>query len=91
MINPESASTASVCPRTGSAWKPTLDLSLFKQFRITERFRLQYRLESFNSFNTVIWAPPSTDFTNQNFGKIAQPRSAIYPPRNVQMALKLYF
>lgn len=72
-------------------WRPTLDASLFKNFNINERVRLEYRLETFNTFNTVIYVPPVTDFTSSNFGRIPQPRNAIYFPRNVQMGLKLYF
>lgn len=72
-------------------WRPTLDLSLFKNTKINERFALQYHLESFNTLNTVILQAPNTDFTNANFGTIPRPREAIYFPRNIQMALKLYF
>jgi hypothetical protein len=72
-------------------WKPTLDVSLFKHVRISERFTLQYRLEAFNAFNTVIFKAPSTGFTDANFGKIPDPKESVYFPRNIQMALKLYF
>jgi hypothetical protein len=72
-------------------WRPTLDLSLFKETTFSERFKLQYRFETFNTFNTVILPPPVTDFTSKNFGSIPNPRGAIYFPRNIQMALKLYF
>jgi hypothetical protein len=47
--------------------------------------------ETFNTLNTVIFEPPNTGFTSANFGRIPEPRNAIYFPRSVQMALKLYF
>lgn len=72
-------------------WRPTLDASLFKNFHFKERWRLEYRLETFNTLNTVIYVAPTTGFTSANFGKIPEPRNAVYFPRNVQMSLKLYF
>ena len=35
--------------------------------------------------------PSDAGFTSANFGRIPEPRNAIYFPRSVQMALKLYF
>jgi hypothetical protein len=64
---------------------------VFKQIQIGERFMLQYRLEAFNATNTVIYGSPTLDFNSTNFGKIPQPRGAIYPPRQLQMGLKLHF
>jgi hypothetical protein len=72
-------------------WKPILDLSAFKHIRISERFTLQYRFETFNTLNTVIFAAPNTNFSDSRFGQIATPRGSVYFPRNLQMALKLYF
>ncbi|HEV8132960.1 MAG TPA: carboxypeptidase regulatory-like domain-containing protein [Acidobacteriota bacterium] len=72
-------------------WKPTLDLSLFKYLKLTERFTLEYHLESFNLTNTVIHPGPNTSFADKNFGKIADPKPSLYFPRNIQMALKLRF
>src|SRR5262249_2679406 len=72
-------------------WTPVLDASFFKVFTLTERFKLQYRFETFNTLNSVIFPAPVTDFTSSNFGKIPQPRGSIYFPRNIQMTMKLYF
>jgi hypothetical protein len=72
-------------------WKPTLDFSVFKTTRIREGVSLRYHLETFNTFNSVIFPAPSTSATSANFGKIAEPRGSVYFPRNIQMALKLYF
>jgi hypothetical protein len=72
-------------------WRPTLDMSVFKEINFSELVKLQYRFETFNTLNTAIWPAPDTNFASKNFGSIPFPRGSIYFPRNVQMALKLYF
>lgn len=64
------------------------DLSVFKNFAITERISLQFRAESFNLMNT-----PQFDFPNQNlnavqFGVISAQANS---PRQTQFGLKLLF
>lgn len=80
-----------------------LDFSLFKDFRLSERYRLQFRSEFFNilnhpTFNApgfggngVVALPGSTDFLDSNFGKIGSTRFKFNDPRQIQFALKLYF
>ena len=65
-----------------------VDLSLFKTFFIKERFRLQLRGEFFNAFNSPMFGDPNTSFGGRNFGRI---RRQINSPRQIQLALKLYF
>jgi hypothetical protein len=75
------------------------DFSLFKNTNITERVRTQLRFEMFNIFN-------HTQFTNPNAGiNVPNPGQAVSlsnvgtfgqftntrDPRNIQLALKLYF
>jgi hypothetical protein len=43
------------------------DLSLFKQFRVTERIQPEFRLEALNVFNKTNWGAPVTTFTANNF------------------------
>jgi hypothetical protein len=83
--------TANRLSEIRNPWKPILDMSVFKTFHFTERFKLEYRFETFNTLNSVIFAAPNTTFSSANFGQIVQPRGSVYFPRNVQMALKLYF
>jgi len=80
-----------------------LDYSLFKNFRISERFRLQFRSEFFNIFNHptfnapgfggngVVAIPGSLTFTSSNFGKIGSTRFPSQDSRQIQFALKLYY
>ena len=67
-----------------------LDLSLFKDFVMGERARLQFRAEAFNITNTPSFAAPNAGRGVAAFGTI----SSIQPgtsPRQVQLALKLLF
>jgi hypothetical protein len=65
------------------------DLSLFKNFRITERFRLQFRAESFNAINHVQFANPATGVTNTAFGTITGEKG--HGQRQWTFGLKLRF
>jgi hypothetical protein len=81
-----------------------LDFSLFKQFPLTERFRIEFRAEFFNltnhpnfslpgfSGNGVTAAPGSLNFLNtSNFGKITSVRDGQNDQREIQFALKVYY
>ncbi|HWY48878.1 MAG TPA: carboxypeptidase regulatory-like domain-containing protein [Bryobacteraceae bacterium] len=63
------------------------DLAVDKNFRIVERMRLQFRSEFFNVLNHTNFGIPTTQTTSVAFGQI---RTA-YPPRQIQLALKLIF
>jgi hypothetical protein len=64
------------------------DLSLIKNFSITERVKFQTRGEFLNAFNHPQFADPNTDPTSSNFGKTTGQNNL---PRNVQIGLKLIF
>src|SRR5207249_7478372 len=80
-----------------------LDLSLFKNFQVTERARLEFRSEFFNILNHpnfnqpnfggngVVAVPGAGNFTTSTFGEIGSTRDAPYDSREIQFALKLYF
>jgi hypothetical protein len=66
------------------------DLALLRSFRITEAKALQFRLETFNTFNhSQFFGPASVngDFSSSLFGKIVK----AMPPRLMQLALKYTF
>jgi hypothetical protein len=66
----------------------TYDLSLAKHFALTERFDLKFQGDFFNAPNITNFSTLNTVVTNtSNFGTL----SAAYPPRNVQLSLKLSF
>ncbi|MGH9903777.1 MAG: TonB-dependent receptor, partial [Pyrinomonadaceae bacterium] len=65
-----------------------VDMSLFKNIRLTEDVRLQFRAEAFNIFNRVNLYLPSANLSNAvGFGR----SSAAFDPRQLQFALKLMF
>jgi hypothetical protein len=64
------------------------DLSLIKNFSITEKVRLQMRGEFLNAFNHPQFGDPNTDPTSTNFTKVTSQNNL---PRNIQIGLKLVF
>jgi hypothetical protein len=64
-----------------------VDLSLFKNFAIGERKRIQFRAESFNVVNHPNFQLPQNDIASPEFGQILEAA----PPRLFQLALKLIF
>jgi hypothetical protein len=74
-----------------------LDLSLFKDFPVTERMKVQFRAEAFNISNTPSFymdnnvnSGPGTRLGNGNFGQITS-TDPNYVPRQLQFALKFQF
>jgi len=63
-----------------------VDLSLHKNFQITERFNLQFRADFVNAFNHVQLNAP-----NMGLGTTMGQVTGAQPPRNIQLALKLYY
>ena len=65
-----------------------LDLSIMRDFLFGERFRLQFRVESFNLMNHPNLGIPNAAIGNPAAGTIT---TTINPARQNQFALKLYF
>ncbi len=65
----------------------TLDISLAKQFPVTERQAAEVRFEAFNSLNHTNFGNPGTTFGSSSFGQITSAGS----PRIVQMAIRYRF
>lgn len=63
------------------------DLSLFKNFDVTEKFRAQLRAECFNLLNHPNFGLPENDLQSPAFGQILQASA----PRLLQLAIKLNF
>src|SRR5438445_1215797 len=80
-----------------------LDFSVFKNFQLNERLRMEFRSEFFNilnhpNFNApgfggngVVAVSGSTNFYDSTFGETGSTRDGAYSSREVQFALKLYF
>lgn len=65
-----------------------LDLSLFKRFAVTERVKFELRLESFNTFNYVVFGTPVTNVNNPQFGRVT---TQLNSPRRIQLAGRITF
>lgn len=66
----------------------TFDLGIFKNFRLTERFNLQFRGEAFNALNHANFSAPNADINAVNRGIIG---STAIPNRSIQFGLKLVY
>ena len=66
-----------------------LDLSLFKDFRVTERYRFQFRAEAFNLTNTPKFGMPGATHGDSNFGRIDT--TVAGTERHFQLALRFMF
>jgi hypothetical protein len=65
------------------------DFSVGKKFFVSERNYLDFRVELFNAFNHVSWAPPGLNIgTPATFGAIG---AQVQNPRNIQFGLKYHF
>jgi len=69
------------------------DLSLFRNFPITERLNLQFRAEAYNLSNTPHFANPNGNRNSSNFGKITatQTADALGRSRDLRFGLRLVF
>lgn len=61
------------------------DLSLFKNFVVTDTVKVQFRVEAFNAFNRVNLRNPISNLAQPTFGRSVQS----FPAREVQLALKV--
>lgn len=77
-------------PRTRTDGQNNIDLSLMKSFSFRERWKFQFRAEAFNFTNTPTFGNPTANIDSGAFGTITG-FAANSNPRQVQLALKMYF
>jgi hypothetical protein len=78
------------CPAQGPVRGPgfgDVDLSVQKNFPVTERVRIQFRADFLNAFNRVNLNTPSGSCCGGTMGVV----NTSQDPRNIQFALKLYY
>lgn len=84
------ANVFGTCPAQGPVIGPgyfDTDLSLQKNFRISENVKLQFRGDFLNAFNHVNLNSPNSSCCAGTMGVVSSSSS----PRNIQFALKLYY
>jgi hypothetical protein len=68
--------------------RTNLDFSLFKDFRIREQTRFEFRFEAFNVFNHPQFGLPNPNIGNAQAGTIT---SIVGNPRQLQLSLRFQF
>lgn len=94
-FNPASFSDVGINGQFGNVGRNTIsgpgaisiDLSVFKNFALTERAKIQFRSEFFNLINHPNFRSPSTTFDGSNPGEL----TSALPSRQIQFALKFLF
>lgn len=67
----------------------SMNLSLFRSLSLPDARRVELRVETFNLFNWVNFGFPGANVSNLNsFGRIT---SSLADPREIQLAVKVYF
>jgi hypothetical protein len=64
-----------------------VDFSLNKMFQFSEKFKMRFRADTFNSMNTPVLRGPNTTVTSSAFGTITDQES----PRTFQFSLNIQF
>jgi hypothetical protein len=72
--------------RTDNFWN--VDASIFRQFPFLESRKVEFRAEAFNAVNNVIFAAPSSNLSNANFGQVT---GTANNSRTLQLGLKVLF
>lgn len=68
----------------------TVDMGLYKTFRLPWRHTFTVRVEAYNAFNSVQYGFPTADISNANFGRVLTGATA-YAPRTLQLGLQYKF
>ena len=87
--NPAAGTFGNCSPQLSGLRSPhytDVDMSLRKDFLLTDRFKLQFRTDFVNLFNHVQYNAP-----NMTLGAAMGQITSAQPMRNIQLALKLYF
>jgi hypothetical protein len=70
-----------------------MDASLFRTFKLTEQFKLQFRVDAANVTNTPHFANPNGNINSSNFGKVLATDSAyaVGRSRGFRFGLRMIF
>jgi len=68
-----------------------VDMSLFKNIKVSERVNVQFRAESFNIFNRTNFTLPGNQFHNEINDSTFGQAGGTFDPRELQFGLKIAF
>jgi len=68
----------------------TVDLGLYKTFRLPWSHTFTVRFEAYNALNRVQYGFPTSDISNANFGRLLS-GATLYAPRTLQVGLQYKF
>ena len=70
-----------------------LDMGLFRTFKLTQQFEMQFRAEAFNVTNTPHFAHPNGNVNSSNFGRILETQGddALGASRQFRFGLRVTF
>jgi len=66
------------------------DMTLTKMFDITEKTRIEARVEAYNAFNNIVWDAPDLNISSANFGKVTRKRTD-GTGREIQFGVRFVF
>jgi hypothetical protein len=66
-------------------------MALTRRFTLKERWKLDFRADFFNIMNHANWNNPGLSNQSSTFGEVTTFYQSSNTPREIQMALKLYF
>jgi hypothetical protein len=66
----------------------SFDIAIGKNFRFQERYRIRFRTDFFNAFNTPRFGGPNTNITSVNPGNVSSQANS---PRAIQFGLQFYW
>ena len=67
--------------------RTSLDFSIFKNFSVSERHRIQFRWEMYNATNTPPFLTPQMNVRSGNFGRV----TSALEGREMQLGLRRQF
>ena len=66
------------------------DMTLTKMFNLSNKYRVELRVETYNAFNQIMWAMPDTNIASTNFGKVTT-KAVAGSGREMQVGIRFVF